>query len=318
MGLFTPRGLESPDDVHRDYAERIERLLDEFEPRDSFWHRPRGFKDLTRWSRTTWDSKQRLESQVRDMNRNLQAANGEVQQLRSNVAETAKALAKEKDLRAQRDEELQSANDRWMAVLDDTHTEHAKVLQTKVEELRTATQTHAQERRDLQEHFNNQMAMITSQYDGEINRMDKDHTGQVHGLKDRITQLTEDIMVNQADSRAWTDEKIKARFQELRRAVEAITSPHTLVVNERSSGVRPRIDPAGFLHRQGDDNYHFLLRNVIWDILYGQFFSEPLGFGALGPGVGYESLLRIYTSWRVLFDRTGDSGKQLSRSWQVL
>ena len=278
MPRWSSSRKETAEDVREEFDQRIEHFLNHYEPVHNIFRSNRTLKDLTKWAKGVWDEKTRAEATCSDLNRKLKKSQDDLQATNKNLNETAKALHEEQRLRMGREQQLGSINDHWMGILNDTQATH---------------KTELDEREAV--HEENVRSIISK------------HRAEVASLNMRITKLTQDIMVNQADSRAWTDEKLKMKYNEVRRAIDDITSPHSLIIHERGN-VRSIIDPNGFLDRQSN-SHHFVLRGFIWGVLCEQFFSSPLGFGALGPGQGREALLRTYSAWRTLFDGTGDSCK---------
>jgi hypothetical protein len=161
-----------------------------------------------------------------------------------------------------------------------------------------------------------------------IGEMERSHAGTVEGLKqahtasvkdlknsharkenhlnDKITALVGGLIANQEDSSCWTDERIKAKYDGLRRLIDDVTSPHFLVMQATPTAIS-RLDQNGFVARQGEDMFHFLVKSELWAVLQRQFFSARFGFGSLGPDQGKEELLKLYSSWRTLFDGAGES-----------
>jgi Skp family chaperone for outer membrane proteins len=266
-----PPEFETADDVRRHFSHRIEDFLSEVEPRMGPWHSDRTLKDLLKWCRTTWEVKVRLQSTNADLDKKLTAARRDIENLSTRLTD-------ETERRRKGEIVLSQTNINWEGILKEANDAHES-------ELDAMEDAQAQDIRTLKAR----------------------HAAEVRALNDRIQQLTGDIMITQPDSRAWTDEKLKKTFDELKGLIGIVTSPHSWRNPKERDNVRARIDPNGFLARQGEGQYHLLLKSVLWNILWEQFFSAPLGFGALGPGPGKATLLRVYSGWRSLFDGFGDT-----------
>lgn len=137
-----------------------------------------------------------------------------------------------------------------------------------------------------------------SQKDWEANR----HKTELHKTRvahnSEIGNLRTDIMVNQRDSKAWTDEKLKKWVEDLRLRVQDLAP----VWMEGPGGRVPhQLDPTGFISRAGMQDFPHLVRSTIWAVLIEDFFSMSYGFGALGPQ-GRSRMLETYRAWRSLFE----------------
>ncbi|KAF2395574.1 hypothetical protein EJ06DRAFT_585829 [Trichodelitschia bisporula] len=117
--------------------------------------------------------------------------------------------------------------------------------------------------------------------------------------KRRENKLLGQLMVNHEDSLGWADDVLRVRFLDLKRQLDELTSKSELRL-EPHRRLGSRLDPNGFIERNGTDQAHFLLRSSIWRILKHQFFSQPFGFGVLGRGDGYSQLLSTFSSWQGL------------------
>ena len=261
--FFTGSQQVSADDVRREYEDQIERFMRDYPSRNSSrWplSSKRTLKDLFAFTRNTCEAKTRLEARAADLNSRLITALSEAATLRDELEKAQKSITDHTTALQQKQQELNSADARWQDILDDANRHHER----------------------------------------EVCNIKAEHAIAVGEFQDRIDVLISDMMHNQADSRAWTDEKLKKRLGDLRREVSELS------VLERTHELSRRdiaeIDRHGFLARAGMGNLPFLLRSLLWDIMEEHFFSLPLGFGALGPEEGKKALLRIYKSWRAVFD----------------
>jgi hypothetical protein len=159
-----------------------------------------------------------------------------------------------------------------------------------------------------------EMQRLKEQHETTTYNLQISHAAKVEELDQRIKELLSDIMIAQVDSKAWTDEKLKEKFEELKLTVIKITTPHSTGEIRSFGNLQRQIDPTDFLGREGMGQAHFLLSSVIWSILLEHFFSTSWGFGALGPQRGRVTLLRLYETWRSTFNSANvdSSGKPAS------
>jgi len=142
-------------------------------------------------------------------------------------------------------------------------------------------------------------------YEDTIEALTIQHEETIHTLqtqhKKEQDRLLGQVLTNTDDSTEWPDDKLKWRFSELQRLVDSITSPQRNEFRLQSKeAIGNDLDPTGFIRRGGYP--HLLLKYNVWAILVDQFFAAPFGFGAFGPKRGQSELLRMYGSWRSLFD----------------
>jgi len=266
--------------VRREYEHRIQDLLREFSVPGGVGAAIRGrrsWEELVTWCRSTWERKRVAEADLLEARRRIRQAEIEIDKLKVQLGSAKNDLAAAKKQHEWDMREQQQTNDLAMTKLASEHHQRETALQK-------AIQAHIEEQQRKEAELNS-----------------------------RIRQLTNDIMVNQKDSRAWTDEKLKERFVEIRIAVDALTSPHSLA-RDKSRLQLGRLDPSGFLGRAGAGKYSFLAKNLVWGILLDSFFTLPFGFGALGSGDGQAALLGIYLSWQRLFNAEA-TGQITKEAW---
>jgi hypothetical protein len=273
---------ETAESVRKHYADQIDHFLSRFETWNPLRRRHNHLGELFTFADGIWKEKEQLEQQINHQKGRLQRAERENQRLRSELER------KEQECE-QYEHQLLTSTKQHSQDLDDARQEHVK-------EVRRLNEGHANEARRLSE-----------EHADEVRRLNEGHAKEAQQLNRRIKQLVGDLLVNQEDSRAWTDEKLKLRFVELRKLLNDVTSPHHLTIRETTE-VCSLIDPTGFICH-GNAMYHFPLKSSLWSILLEQFFSTSFGFGALGPGNGAKSLLGVYSAWRKLFNDTREAGK---------
>jgi len=215
--------------------------------------------ELIKWGRETWREKGKLEETTAGLRSSLERSQEEARGLKMRLGNT------EKDLQ-QTIISLSQLQDNYQAL---------QFQKKKVEE---------EWKREMEDEKTMHQTILKS----------KTETYEM-----KIGDLRTDIMVNQKDSKIWTDDKLKQWLEDLRLKVQDI-APIWLTV---PASVPARLDPTGFINRAGTDDFPQLVRSTIWAVLIKHFFSAPFGFGALGPD-GRGQLLATYRAWRCLFDST--------------
>ncbi|KAM7211659.1 hypothetical protein V8F06_012959 [Rhypophila decipiens] len=268
--------IESARDVRREYAARIEQFLSEVSPRSWPGHNKRSLSELFQFARDAHQTKSDLQAEVADLHTRLTSSQNQASSLRGQLAEAQGSLREQAAALSDRDADIASADHRWGEILAEANRRHEQ-----------------------------EVAEVNNRHEQGVADLEAQHTAVVAELRDRIDRLIGELMHNQpAESRAWTDEKLKGRMKDLDRLVSEITKPQ----QGRSGPIIASTfqDTDGFLAREGTGSLSFLLGSMMWDILAEHFFSLPLGFGALGPGQGKEALLGVYKAWRVLVNATGN------------
>jgi chromosome segregation ATPase len=142
--------------------------------------------------------------------------------------------------------------------------------------------------KELQE-LSAKIESLETLYTQNINEIQKEHVDETDRLKGQL-------LVNVDKAKTWPDDRIKLRFKELKSKIEAMTSPSRLKLL-REQQVHLHFDSSGFLYRAGNSNVRFLVRSIIWSILYEHFFALPFGFGVLGPASEKNTLLKAFEFW---------------------
>ncbi len=123
--------------------------------------------------------------------------------------------------------------------------------------------------------------------------------------KNEVDELVGQLLVNQDDNLGWTDEKLKRYFGKLKTSIESLASHRRKEFQPPDANLGIDLDVHGFVERVGKGKSHVWLKNKVWTVLIEQFFSAPLGFGALGPGRGKHELFKLSGTWQKLI--TGHS-----------
>jgi hypothetical protein len=150
-----------------------------------------------------------------------------------------------------------------------------------------------------------EVSRLESLHIQETSRLESSHTQETSRLENEIKTLVGQLLVNQTDSQAWPDDKLRIKYRHLQQLIESVASSNAIPQNQLLS---THLDPTNFLTRVGGSNSNFLLRSAIWAILQEQSFSAPFGFGALGPGEAQKELMNVYFAWRKIFDRPARTG----------
>jgi len=299
MPSLWSRGRNSGD-VEQEYSYRIEDLMNEFEPRIIPRWTKRTFDDLAKWARSTYTAKCESEAENQQLKRTLNQANSQITTLRNKLKEENNEWQK---LQA----EYKETTSNLEAQIRKENRDHAVLVKSWETYSNDLDASHKKKNGDLKESHEKRTMELKARHEWKINELQKEHERETKKLRDDHKMVTErllsDIMVAQADSRAWSDEKLKVKFNRLKSLVDKVTSPHFGKVQDISA--LGHLDPNGSLSRVRE-RPHFFLRNALWNILYGCFFSSPWGFGAFGPGAGRAVLVAIYSSWRGIFGTSTD------------
>ncbi|KAH0537285.1 hypothetical protein FGG08_005910 [Glutinoglossum americanum] len=276
MSIFGRSFGESASDVRKSYASRIGDFLSHVErPSGSiFRRRANTLDDLFTWGWGVLGEKQKLEHQLALQAEAYQKAQEEIDRLKEarDVAESGFQHVSA---------ELQQVSIDFQNAL----VENTRMAEHHTHEINELILEHSKSMHDTK------------------TRLKTDHGREVERFNKEIDRLVGQLLVNQNDSQAWPDDKLKLKFRELQRLIESVTSPRNkqfLVPHNQQLGAR--LDPANFLSRVGRGKSHFLLKSTIWAIFQEQFFSAPFGFGALGPGKAQRELMDVYFTWRKIFD----------------
>lgn len=122
----------------------------------------------------------------------------------------------------------------------------------------------------------------------------------VSELKNTVKSLRGSLVDNSDDFRPATDDALKQKYLKLKLAIHTVTY-HVSATSLHRTGT-------GF-SGQGEGMEHFLLQSRVWEKVMEGFFSEPYGFGALGPGVGRQKLLDLFQAWKDTFEIEPNPGK---------
>jgi hypothetical protein len=200
-----------------------------------------------------------------------------------------------------------------------------KALRAKhVDELGKLSSQHANSMRDTVNKYTTQIRTMNATYETQRQKTRKDHEAFItqqdreHKVKmaekaKEINQLVGQLLVNQDEDRAWPDNKLKKRYQEVQSIIESITSPNKNKEFNIPKNLEPgpELDPTNFIASAGHHKFHFLLKSGIWEILRTQFFSMPFGFGAFGVGYAQRDALDSYFPWRKMFVTSSEPGRGL-------
>ena len=214
---------------------------------------------------------------------------GETSELRARVAE----LESEKNTYGIKFQENQRWYDTQVAQLKTKHeadllekesqcTAKIRAEETRLEEKLTRTRTD----------FENALRERSAQYEQNVSE-----------LKNTVKSLRGSLVDNSDDFRPATDDALKQKYLKLKLAIHTVTY-HVSATSLHRTGT-------GF-SGQGEGMEHFLLQSRVWETVMEGFFSEPYGFGALGPGTGRQKLLGLFQAWKDTFEIEPNPGKSLA------
>ncbi|KAK3991432.1 hypothetical protein QBC44DRAFT_379679 [Cladorrhinum sp. PSN332] len=184
--------------------------------------------------------------------------------------------------------------------------ERMRKLEAELEETNVA---HAGERESKRQEYRLSLAAQKQLYESSIKEREARHDGEMAGvqaqLNERVLELEQELMSKPDDFRLGLDGSLKTKYGSLKLIIETITSPWNLGTRAGADKLE-KMDQTGFLERAGQDQWHFLLRSMVWARILDGFFSAPYGFGALGSGEDGRSLLGVYKTWKMLLDGNGE------------
>ncbi|KAI9769805.1 MAG: hypothetical protein M1840_003799 [Geoglossum simile] len=281
MSLFR-RERESASTVKKVFAARINEFLNRVDgPGGGFFSR-RGssLDDVFTWGQKLLDEKKILEQQLTQCVDQWQDGEKKIHKL-TKARDLAESQLENTSLNLQT--ALTDINKEKM----DRERERLETKQYYESSMNRLTMGHSTDMQKAVSRHREDMANVALHHKEEIGR-----------LNAYIDKLVGQLLINQNDSEAWPDEKLKVKFRELQRLVESVTSPSLTefrIPPNQQLGLH--LDPANFVGRAGRGKSHFLLKNKIWAIFREQFFTVPFGFGAFGPGKAQGELMNIYFAW---------------------
>lgn len=300
-------------DVRKAYASRIEQFFRQVEGRNLniFRRREYSLENLLTWANNILETKSELESELSLRNNACTKAEEERDALKISLEDAESNLrkmsAQSKKMENQHTAEIhkllrehsknladaQRKYDLDMARADREH-ENTKAQHEKY--VASLTQQHQSTVEILKNNHKDLVESMRRDYQSNMESLKQDHAKTVNRLKGQL-------LVNQNDFTGWPDEKLRMKFMLLKQSVDLITAPQRQELTiPKGKDLEPKLDPSGFIARAGNGNAYFLLRSLIWSILYEHFFSLPFGFGIFGPDASQNPLLQVFSSWCTLIE----------------
>jgi hypothetical protein len=293
---------ESGSAVRKAYASRIGDFLRHVEGTNLnfFRRRESSLENLFAWGENVLNEKRNLERQLAIQVKACQTVKGQLQKAEEQIDELEKSLelARSQASMEKRNMEIHHADEITTLTMEKRNLESRHD-----DEITRLTAQHSTSIEDFHQKYNRDINSLVQEYENRIGKLESSHAAEV-------SKLVGQLLVNQDDNQGWPDDKLKLKFRELQRLIESVTSPHNkefVVPQNQQLGFH--LDPTNFLSRAGRYQYHFVLKSTIWTIFREQFFSAPLGFGALGPDKAQRELMDVYVAWRRLFSGDNRTGK---------
>lgn len=240
----------------------------------------------------------------------------EIEQLKEDLQQLSASRAElEHTAQSQADEieQIRKDHDSEIEALRSKHGEKVQKLNfnhdVKVAELSSKHESEVVQ-------YQHTIERIKSQHVEQIEKLNDSHARNTEALNKDKSRLVGQLLVNQDEYLAWTDDKLKTKIGTLQRLLDSATSPRNKeFVIPTGKHVGPDLDPYNFLARTPKKS-HLLLKSVIWTtILREQFFSAPFGFGALGPGRGRDELFSLLSQFRKLSEDPRGSGTRITNDY---
>jgi hypothetical protein len=175
------------------------------------------------------------------------------------------------------DEILMQRDSKIRALEDDLMRERSKLSKSR------------EDYRSLERKSKHDLDNVSEDYKKKMTDAKERHTNEQNRMKGQL-------LVNQSDNDGWADDKLKHRYQELHILITNLVNSNEFTLPGKRK-LDATWDTTKFLNRNSKGYINFLLHGAIWKILHQQFFSEPFGFGAFGPGGGQVNIDQLYTSW---------------------
>jgi hypothetical protein len=270
-----PRPPETASSVKKDYRRDIGEFHDKIGvQRNVIGQRDDSLRSLLDWAENLWNEKGDLDQKFHSLSAAYQKAEADIhklQDVRLRLTNDCQRLAYEKE-------------------------QHAEEVRRRFEAM--AFQ-HSQELNDMTV----QHSKDTHDADQRRLKAEADH------LKEKA-ELLDQLLINETDNQAWTDDKMKHKFGALQNLVDGVTDPGLQRLQlPPKSALGTEIDPTRALARIGSRKIHVFLKSAIWTVFVEEFFSIPFGFGAFGSGEAQNDIMELYHSWRKLFDDNVNIGK---------
>jgi hypothetical protein len=284
---FFKREKDSGSAVKRAFTTQINDFLDQVNGpiRGILPRRGSSLDDLFAWGLKVLDEKRKLEQQLAQCTDQWQDGERKIHK-------------------------LTKARDRAESQLQTTSLN----LQTALADLNKERMDREREMVETKRNYESEMNRLAIGHSADMAKEVSRHDDDVRRLNRDIDKLVGQLLVNQNDSQAWPDDKLKVKFKELQRLVDLAVSPrHKEFQIPPNQQLGPDLDPANFLSRAGRGKSHYLLKSAIWNIFREQFFKTPFGFGAFGPGEAQGELMNIYFTWLKALDGSARTGGDPSR-----
>jgi hypothetical protein len=306
-------------DVQKSYDARIHRFLKKVEGRSFtiFQRRDDPLNDLFAWGDEVFKEKQQVEAEFSKTKSKLE---GELLHARKRLESADRHIEKLNREHQATDHQLQKVSHDNETMANKHTDEIARTMESHSRQMTDEKRKHDSQLlaqqvkydRDIGQERQNQ-ASQKQQYDLRIETLLATHETQVKklvgGHRVESTKLVRQLLVNQKDDQAWTDDVLKLKFMKMRLLIETVTAPRNkefLVPPNQELG--NHLDPSNFIRHEGRSKSHFLLKTIIWAIIKDQFFSAPFGFGTFGSHGSQTLLMEVYYAWRELFEETIGTG----------
>jgi small-conductance mechanosensitive channel len=271
----------SASEVINEYQERIEDFFRDVEGRKSDALSGRGdhLTKLFRWSEQAHLDKRELNHHLSAQTAAREELEGQRDQLKKELWDERHQVRK-LEVQARKLEEQARNLEEQVQLLVIEHSRKLKSLETAHEKA---------------------VSSMNQQFEIKRNR-------ERNQFKSEENRLKKQLLVNVDKAKAWADDRLELRFMELKSLVDQMAERVELNLPEGQQ-LNLDFDPSNFLHRAGGKRARFLLKSLIWSVLYERFFALPFGFGVLGHA-GYEkALLPAFASWYAIVGKTNATSK---------
>lgn len=285
------------EDVQKLYKDRIEGFFQRLQiPSPIHFYTTDALDKLFEWAKNVYTDNIRLQQEHHDATQENRDLRHELQQRIKELGDTGASLRQMTNDKEKYKGDFRDLSKKYNQDIDALLFQHGEAVETLKRE-------HSKKVQELRNGYENELDQKEVELQVQKDQYEKELEDRTQKHNTEFDKLLGQVLTNTDDSTEWPDDKLKKNFGELKRLIDAITSPRKKeFMLSKKDLVGQNLDPTGFIRRGGYP--HLLLKNAVWTVLVEQFFAIPFGFAAFGPGKGQDELFTMFGSWRKLFDNS--------------
>ncbi|KAK3386788.1 hypothetical protein B0H63DRAFT_140782 [Podospora didyma] len=273
--------------------------------------------NLLMWARGQLKQKMALQQQVATLEKQVTATETRLAQSERRVVEgDAQRAALTRQL-GNTQSQLTTITGEKRAMEDQHRATVNQLTTTQARQLAEMRQQHDRQLENQRVQYDQHVADTAAQQERQLQTNQLRFNQELAKRNMEIQKLKSQLLVSHDKNLAWPDEKLKFTLNEVRRLIDNATA--RLAVDNvvpRQQALPDNLDPSQSLARVGGRT-HFWLRSKIWSMLQAAFFGLPFGFGAFGPGRGFDELLAVYAAWRRRYDGFSDDDATNGATFEI-